>query len=134
MHLSARAFVVAGLSRKAGVASEPWLESEFEARPGFSADTVAVLASVPAPFRFLAFRGVRAAASRDARRTFLVTFSDEAAWKALADYGAPDDPYLVLLDRRGEVVANCHGPFLESAYAELAAAIVRTLSGETEGH
>ena len=127
--------VVIGFTRKAGDGSKPWLdrlERDYGANPRFAAYSVAVLASVPPLFRPLALAGIRgsAAAAGPANKNILFTFSDGPEWKSLVGSGSADDPYVLIVDRRGIVAAAAKGPFTEAAYAELSDSLRRALESD----
>jgi hypothetical protein len=122
-----------GFTRSAGSKSRAWtdrLEKDFGDRPGFAAYGVAVLAAVPRLFRPLALAGIEKSVPAEGRDRFLIALTDEAEWKALVGYESPDDPYILVMDRQGEVIAEGRGPLGDAAYRKLAGEIDRALSGE----
>jgi hypothetical protein len=132
--LKAKANVlVIGFTRRAGANNEAWFERfarEFRAEPGFAAYGVAVLAGVPPLFRRFALDGVKKALTDENRGNFLVAFHDEARWKGLVGYESPDDPYILVLDGRGNELSRYRGPFSEAAYTGIEKEILRALANK----
>jgi len=48
----------------------------------------------------------------------------EAELKRLVSYKEPDDAYVVLLDRSGQIVGQRHGSFSDTGYRQLQSEIV----------
>jgi hypothetical protein len=108
--------LVIGFTQKAGDNTRPWAERlrrDFAPSGGFTVYSVAVLAGVPALFRPFAVSSIRDSVSPSDRSGFLVVNRDESAWRVLAGYRLPDDPYVVALDQRGDVLARASGLFSE---------------------
>lgn len=123
--------LVIGFTRKAGSSNKAWIdrfEQGFRGKPDVAVFSVAVLASVPPLFRQLALNGIEKSVPDVKRGDFLVTFSDEARWKELVEYEAPDDPYILVLDGHGNELAKCHGLFSEMTYAKIEKEIIRALA------
>ena len=123
--------LVVGFTKKAGSATRPWterLERDFTAADGFAVYPAAVIAGVPELFRSFALNGIRASVSPAERGRFLLVEQDENAWRSLAGYRLPDDPYIIVLDKTGNVLARESGLFDEKSYQD-AAARIRSASG-----
>lgn len=123
--------LVIGFTRKAGTSNKAWIdrfEQGFRDEPAVAVFGVAVLASVPPLFRRLALDGVKKSVPDTKRGDFLVTFSDEEKWKELVGYEPPDNPYILVLDGRGNELARYHGLFGETAYSKIEKEIVRALA------
>jgi predicted transcriptional regulator len=56
-------------------------------------------------------------ASEQAR--FIVILDNEAAWKTVAHYGPPDDPYVLVVDSQGNVVWQTQGVLTDAGYVAL---------------
>jgi len=108
-----------GFSQKAGSNAKGWtdrVEKDFPSTPGLRSYTVAVLAGVPTLFRSMVVGFIENGTPANRRGTFLVTFSDETAWKTLAGFQAPDDPYVLVLGPDSAIALKVHGLFDESLY------------------
>lgn len=126
--------LVVGFTQKAGDNTRPWAErlrKDFTRPDGFTVYSVAVLAGVPAFFRPLAVNAIRGSVSPSDRSRFLIADRDEAAWRLLVGYKLPDDPYVVTLDKAGNVLARASGLFSEQGYQEAAALIQSAAGGRT---
>ena len=55
----------------------------------------------------------------DQRDNFLVVTTDDTAWKQWASYSAPDDAYIVLVDKSAQPIWKTHGPFNQTLLDEL---------------
>ncbi len=118
--------LVVGFTRKAGSNTNAWTERlrrDFSPSHGYAVYPVAVLAGVPGLFRSFALNAIRESVPPAERGTFLIVDSDENAWRSLAGYRLPDDPYIIVLDRTGRVLARANGLFDEKSYQDVAARI-----------
>ena len=118
--------LVVGFTQKAGSNTRPWterLQRDFTGREGYAVYPVAVLAGVPALFRSFVLRAIRNGVPPGERERFLIVDHDERTWRTLAGYRLPDDPYIVVLDRTGSVLARESGVFSEEGYQDAAARI-----------
>ena len=118
--------LVIGFTQKAGDNTRPWgerLGKDFTPANGFTVYSVAVLAGVPAFFRPLAVNAIRGSVPQSQQGSFFIVKSDESAWRTLAGYKLPDDPYVVVLDKNGNVLARHAGLFSEEGYRDVAAQI-----------
>ncbi len=115
--------LVLGFTRRAGSNTGPWLEAlrrDFRSADGFVIYSVAVLAGVPAPFRPVALAITRAGIPAEQRDRFLIVQDDEQTWRSMADYRLPDDPYVIVLDKAGNILYRTGGLFEETAYQKTA--------------
>ena len=127
--------LVVGFTQKAGSNTAPWterLQRDFTRVDGFAVYTVAVLAGVPRLFRPFALNSIRAGVPPSRRGRFLIVDGDENAWRSLAGYRLPDDPYIVVLDRTGSVLDRESGLFDEKSYQEAAARIRSAAAGQRD--
>jgi hypothetical protein len=121
--------LIVGFTQKAGDKSKPWadrFERDFEAEPRFVCYSIAVLSGVPPFLRTLVLGFIKNGTDSKDRPRLFTTFQDEGTWKAVVGYRQPDDPYLVIVDRRGDIGKILHGPFNEALY-EAVASHVRAL-------
>jgi hypothetical protein len=77
------------------------------------------LASVPKFMRGFVEGRIKASVSDRGRPHFLPILDDEAAWRALVHYGAPDDAYILVVDGAGTVRWQTQGPPTDATYAAL---------------
>ena len=118
--------LVVGFTRKAGANTRPWVErlrTSFHGDDGFAVYPVAVLAGVPALFRSFALNAIRAGVDPQERGSFLVVEQDETAWRTLAGPGMEDDPFIIVVDKTGSVLAREEGLFDEAKWQDLQARI-----------
>ena len=123
--------LVVGFTQKAGSNVRPWaerLQRDFTRADGFAVYTAAVLAGFRLSFRGFALNGIRAGVPPEQRGRFLIVEQEESAWRSLADYRLPDDPYIIALDRTGNVLDRENGLFDEGSYPA-AAARIRSAAG-----
>jgi hypothetical protein len=123
--------LVVGFTQKGGSNTRPWterLQRDFTSADGFAVYPTAVLAGVPGLFRSFALNAIRADVSPGERGRFLIVEQDKNAWRSLAGYRLPDDPYIIVLDRTGNVLARESGLFDEKSYQE-AADRIRSAAG-----
>lgn len=64
------------------------------------------------------------------RNRFVPILEDEAELKRLVSYKEPDDAYLVLLDRSGQIVAQRPGSFSATGYRQFEREILALLNGK----
>jgi hypothetical protein len=73
--------------------------------------------------------GMRRGTPKADRENVITVYADTETWKQRLGVRAEDSAYLVLLDRRGNVVWRHAGPFEETQYQTLAAQVRKLLSG-----
>lgn len=126
--------LVVGFTQKAGSNNKPWmdrLERDFTAAEGFAVYPVAVIAGVPPVFRSFALGSIRSGVAPQERARFLIADHDEGAWRSLVGYRLPDDPYIIVLDKTGTVLARANGLFDENTYRDAAAQIRSAAGGKS---
>jgi len=123
--------LVVGFTQKAGSNTKPWterLKKDFTRADGFAVYPVAVLAGVPPIFRGFALGSIRGSVPTADRGGFLIVNDDESAWRSVAGYQLPDDPYIIVIDKTGTVIARAAGLLDEKTYEELSTQI-RSVAG-----
>lgn len=131
---AAAGILVVGFTQKAGSNTRPWVdrfEGDFTAADGFAVYPVAVIAGVPPLFRSFALGSIRSGIAPEKRQRFLIVDRDESTWRSLAGYRLPDDPYIIVLDRTGSVLARESGLFDERSYQGAAARIRSAARGKS---
>lgn len=78
-----------------------------------------MLASVPKFMRSFVEGRIKASVSDRGKAHFLPLTEDEAEWRGLTHYSAPDDPYILLVDDHGTIRWQTQGPPTDSTYALL---------------
>ncbi len=117
--------LVVGFSRRAGGLVDAWadrFDRDFGADPSVAIYRVAVLSGVPALFRHLVLGSIKSSVPSEYRSRFLTTFRDGRAWKLIVGFHERDEPYVLLVDRRGRVAATISQAFDRRRYDVLAAA------------
>ncbi len=122
--------VILGFSHASRHAVEEWA-GRYRAR--FASDTSATLFEVPMIGRMgrmggpFIEGGMRKGTPRELHGNVMVVYGDTKSWKARLGYSAAarDDPYLVLLDRRGVVRWRGQGPWDERRFESLVAEVMR---------
>jgi hypothetical protein len=113
------AVLVIGFSRGSSAPTGAWaarLQTDFARNPNAAIFRLAFLEEVPRVFRGLATSGVGKSAGTDGRDTVVVVFESEAAFKRLVQYSKPNDAYMLVVDRIGQIRLLASGD-LESQYA-----------------
>ena len=126
--------LVVGFTQKAGPNTKPWterLKQDFTHTDGFAVYPVAVLAGVSPLFRGFALSSIRSGIAPQDSGHFLIVDRDQSAWRALADYRLPDDPYIIVLDKNGNLLARFKGVFDEKNYQKAAAQIRSAVRGKS---
>jgi hypothetical protein len=126
--------LVVGFTRKAGNNTGPWTERlrrDFKPEDGYAVYPVAVLAGVPGMFRSFALNSMRGSVPKAEQGRFLIVDHDESAWRDLAGYKLPDEPYIIAIDKQGNVLARASGLFDEKSYQDAAARIRDAAGGKS---
>ena len=114
--------LVVGFSQGSRGAVTVWgkkLASDYYDSPNVLYYEMPVLASVPKLLRGFVEGRIKSAVSDRGRPHFLPLTDDEAQWRELTHYSAPDDPYILLVDSLGNVRWQTQGPLTDSIYAVL---------------
>jgi hypothetical protein len=100
------AVLVIGFSRGSAAPTGAWatrLKTDFARNPDVTIFRLPFLEEVPRMFRGLATSGVSKSAGPDDRDAVVPVFESEAAFKRLVKYSKPDDAYILVLDRTGQI-------------------------------
>lgn len=98
-------------------------------KPAYLIDTqvayyeLADFQGVPSLVMAMILHGMRREIPRDEHAHFVLLQSDEAKWKALVNYSAPDDAYLIVADPSGRVLWQTNGALTDQKYSELHTAL-----------
>lgn len=113
-----------GFSKKGGQSTRPWeqrFKKDFGKDERYAVYPVAVLEDAPRFIRGMIVGGMRRGIPAQEQDRFVTLFHGEANLKRFVAYSAADEPYLLLLDAKGEVQWRGHGFFREEDYIALAA-------------
>lgn len=133
LHDRAAGVLVLGFSRASREAVTEWarrLAADYRTSPEVSYYELPVVASIPGVVRGLVLRSIKSSVPERAQPRVVPIVSNEAEWRTLVHYGAPDDPYLVVVDSQGKVIWQTHGAPSDATYAELKQK-VEALKGST---
>ena len=125
------AVLVFGFTKASKEPTGAWaerLQAEFGSRSDFELYQLPVLEDIPRLFRGMVISGIRKGVAENKRDHFVPILQGEVALKKLVQYREPDDAYLVVLDRAGNILEQSHGSLDDSAYARLRAHIDSALS------
>jgi hypothetical protein len=113
------AVLVIGFSRGSSAPTGAWaarLKTDFERNPNVAIFRLPFLEEVPRMFRGLATSGVNKSAGSSDRDTVVLVFESEAAFKRLVKYSKPNDAYILVVDRTGQIRLLSSGD-LQGEYA-----------------
>ena len=108
--------MVIGFTHSSQNQTKAWaarLQHEF---PTYS---IAVLEDAPRLVRGMAVHGMKGGVPEDQRDHFVVIYHNEKELKQAAGFDAPDDAYVLLLDKDGAIRWSFHGPVTDAAVGEL---------------
>ena len=116
------ATLIFGFTRASKEATKAWADkifADFDSRPGFALYQLPVLEAVPGFIRGMVVSSMKKGVRENMRKNFVPILHHEAELKKLVSFKEPDDAYLVVLDRSGQIVHQQRGPFSDAAYAQL---------------
>ena len=120
--------LVLGFTQKSAESSRGWgigLAPLIAANKSVTCFQIPVLASVPRLFRGVVLRLMRNGVPGSIQPFFLPIFEGEKEWKKTVSYREPDESYVLLVGRTGEIVWQTHGAFTEQKLRELTAEIAK---------
>jgi len=112
--------VIVGFSKGSQDATKEWDKSARKEVGDVDVYQVAVLEDAPSFVRGMIKHAMKGATPVDRHSHFLVVVKGEAELKKAASFSQADEPYVLLLDSRGEIVWKTHGAVSDSAVKELA--------------
>ncbi len=124
------AVLVLGFSKASKTTTSAWgqkIETDFAATPELVLYQLPVLEDVPGVIRGMVISSIKKSVPENRRGYFIPVLNGESDLKKLVNYNQPDDAYLVLLDRSGQIVYQMHGPLSDLGYAELRGHIANLL-------
>jgi hypothetical protein len=114
--------LVIGFSQGSRDAVTVWgkkLAVDYYDSPAVAYYEMPVLAGVPKLMRGFVAGRIKAAVSDRGRPHFVPLVENEAAWRSLVHYTAPDDAYVLVVDGFGVVRWQTQGQATDAAYAVL---------------
>lgn len=124
------AVLIFGFSKASKTPTSAWahkLMTDEAAQTGFEVYQLPVLEAVPRLVRGMVISGIKKGVPQAERDHFVPILQKEAELKTFVNYHEPDDAYLVVLNRAGEVIDITHGNPDEASYARLRVEIERLL-------
>ena len=125
------AVLIFGFTKASKIPTGAWADkllADFGTRPGVELYQLPVLEEVPRLFRGMVISGIRKGVAENKRDHFVPILQGEAELKKLVHYQEPDDAYLVLLSRGGNIVQQIHGTPTEAKYSQVRSAIESLLN------
>lgn len=110
------AVIVIGFSHSSNREVKAWSDRLQHDLPVYS---IAVLEEAPRLVRGMAVHGMKSGVPQDQRGHFIVVYRDERELKAVAGVDAPNDAYVLLLDKDGAIRWRTHGAVTDAAVEEL---------------
>jgi hypothetical protein len=118
--------ILLGFSYDSRFQVEAWA-GKFRARygttPGLTVFEVPMMGSAARLGRVFIDRGMRKNTPVELHGRVMTVYGGNDDWKARVGFSAPDDAYLVLIDRQGIVRWLAHGPVSEERLRELGAVV-----------
>jgi hypothetical protein len=125
------AVLIFGFSKASKAPTSAWsekLRSDFGSQTGFALYQLPVLEDVPRIIRGVVISGMKKGVPATMRDHFVPILQDGAELKRLVSYQEPDDAYLVLLDRSGQIVGQRHGSFSDAGYRQFESEVLALLN------
>lgn len=116
------AVLVLSFSKKGGAAARQWNEHlgrELGGHPAVAYYNLPVLARVPSLVRRIVVSSIKKSIPERDHGHFAAILDHENDWKTLAGYAAPDEAYVVLIARDGQVAWRAHGAYDDASAREL---------------
>ena len=116
------AVLIFGFTKASSKATGAWakkISAEFGSRKDFELYQLPVLEDVPRLIRAMVISGIKKGVPENERDHFVLILQGEAGLKKAVNYTAPDDAYLVILNREGKVVQQMHEPVQDFDYPRI---------------
>jgi hypothetical protein len=122
LHGKAAGILVLGFSRGSRDAVASWatkIAADYRTSDVVAYYELPVVASVPGFVRGILLRSIKSSAPERAHKRIVPITTDEAGWRTVVHYSQPDDPYVLVVDGKGDVVWQTQGQATDAAYAAL---------------
>jgi hypothetical protein len=116
------AVLIFGFTKASKMPTGAWakrLREDFGTRADFDLYQLPVLEDVPRFVRGMVISGIKKGVPENQRGHFVPILQGEAELKKFVHYNEPDDAYLVVLSRTGNVVDLSHGVPNDADYSKL---------------
>lgn len=116
------AIICIGFSHASQSQLKPWAEratKAFHQNGRVLVYFIAVLEDAPRLIRGMAVHGMRSRVPAQQQNHFVVVYQGESELKRVAGFQRPEEAYILLLDRRGEIQWVRQGPVTDAALQEL---------------
>jgi hypothetical protein len=116
------AILCIGFSHASQSQLKPWAEraaNEFREKGRVLVYSIAVLEDAPRLVRGMAVHGMKSGVPAQQHDRFLVIYHGESELKRISGFQRPEEAYILLLDRKGEIQWRGHGPVSDGAFQEL---------------
>ncbi len=120
--------IAIGFSHSSQSQVKAWTErarAGLKGTPNVAIYSIAVLEDAPRLVRGMAVHGMKSAVPNDQQDHFVVVYKGEAELKQMVRFEKPNDAYVVLLDRKGNISWTTHGAVTDEAYSELSHEVSR---------
>jgi hypothetical protein len=110
------AVVVLGFTRASQNQTKPWAQ---RLAGQYNLWSIAVLEDVPRLVRGMVNHGIKSSVPTGSREQFLLVYKGEKELKDAAGFSAPDDAYILIVDKNGAIKWKFHGPVTDAAMQQL---------------
>jgi hypothetical protein len=127
------AVLIFGFTKSSKVPTKAWankLDADFGTRPDFTLYQLPVLEDVPRFLRGTVISGIKKGVPENKREHFVPILQAAAELKKFVHYHEPDDAYLVVLGRTGEILSQIHGSPEDAKYALLRAELESSMNSK----
>jgi hypothetical protein len=123
--------LIFGFTKASKVPTGAWadkLQADLGSRPDLELYQLPVLEDVPRLFRSLVISGIKKGVAENNRDHFVPILQGEAELKKLVRYKEPDDAYLIILGRDGNIVQQMHGAPTDENYRQVKSGVESILN------
>jgi hypothetical protein len=116
------AVLIFGFTKASKVPTSAWadkVQAYLGTRPEVELYQLPVLEDVPQLFRSMVISGIKKGVPENKRDHFVPILQGEAELKKLVSYKKPDDAYLIILGRAGNIVQQIHGAPNDASTAQV---------------
>jgi hypothetical protein len=116
------AVLIFGFTKASKTQTSAWAAAISKEPPSprdFELYQLPVLEDVPRLVRGMVISSIKKGVAENVRDHFVPILQGEAELKRLVHYAEPDDAYLIILDRTGQIVQQRHGAVSEPGISEL---------------
>lgn len=116
------AVLIFGFTRASKTPTSDWakkLRADFPGQSALDVYQIPVLEDVPRLIRGMVISGIKKGVPENERNHFVIVVQSEAELKNFVGYKEPNDAYLVVLDRKGNVIKQIHGRPASGSYERL---------------